>query len=288
MLTRFLSAWLILVCTASDGESWQELEKSAKQQYNAKQYAKSAELYAAAIKAGATKSATAYNAACAFALGGNNDKAFDYLDRAIDAGYRDLAHLKSDADLNGLHSDKRWATAIERIEAAIRKTREAVIEPKLREELLERKEKDQEARKASPFDGARCIKVDQENTARMKKIVEAHGWPGKSLVGTDGAFAAWLLVQHADADPEFQAYCLELMKDAYKSDEVRGVDLAYLTDRVLVNRGKKQLYGTQFWTPPLGKLQPRPIEDEAKLDERRVKMGLGPFREYKELMTGKE
>jgi len=102
----------------------------------------------------------------------------------------------------------------------------------------------------------------------------------------DGAFAAWLLVQHADADPEFQAYCLELMKDAYESGEVRGQDLAYLTDRVLVNQGKKQLYGTQFWTPPGGKIQPRPIEDEAKLDERRSKMGLGLFAEYKKMMTG--
>src|SRR5437868_14544604 len=42
--------------------------------------------------------------------------------------------------------------------------------------------------------------VDRKNTARLKEIVDRHGWPGKTLVGDDGARAAWLLVQHADKD----------------------------------------------------------------------------------------
>jgi hypothetical protein len=46
--------------------------------------------------------------------------------------------------------------------------------------------------------------VDAANTARMKRIVAERGWPGRSLVGDDGAQAAWLLVQHADHDPAFQ------------------------------------------------------------------------------------
>src|SRR4029077_6849019 len=83
--------------------------------------------------------------------------------------------------------------------------------------------------------------VDRKNTARMKEIVDRHGWPGKSLAGKDGANAAWLLVQHADKDPEFQKKCLGLMKQLGKG-EVSGQHLAYLTDRVLVGEKKKQVY----------------------------------------------
>src|SRR5262245_16811487 len=104
-------------------------------------------------------------------------------------------------------------------QATIEKPLQTVFEPELREELLKRKAEDQKARTASPFDVADCMRIDEANTARMKEIVEKYGWPGKSIVGADGAFAAWLLVQHADADPDFQAYCLELMKEAFESNE---------------------------------------------------------------------
>ena len=68
-------------------------------------------------------------------------------------------------------------------------------------------------------------------------------------------------------------------------DEVSKANLAYLIDRVLVNEGKKQLYGTQFWFMN-GKMEPRPIEDEANIDKRREEMGLGSFADYEKHMTG--
>ena len=54
--------------------------------------------------------------------------------------------------------------------------------------------------------------IDSKNRTRLKEIVDQHGWPGKSMVGKDGAHAAWLLAQHADADLEFQKKCLALMQ----------------------------------------------------------------------------
>ena len=50
----------------------------------------------------------------------------------------------------------------------------------------------------------RVGEVDADNTAWLCGVVDHHGWPGASLVGEDGAQAAWLLVQHADQDPGFQ------------------------------------------------------------------------------------
>ena len=125
---------------------------------------------------------------------------------------------------------------------------------------------------------ATANKADKENTTWMKQIVENRGWPTRTLVGNDGASTAWLLVQHADADPKFQRKCLDLMVALPKS-EVSQTDIAYLTDRVLLAEGKKQLYGTQC-SMVEGKLVPRPLEDEANVDKLRKEVGLPPFAEY--------
>jgi hypothetical protein len=60
-------------------------------------------------------------------------------------------------------------------------------------------------------DLGRAREIDARNTARMRAIVRERGWPGRSMVDEDGAHAAWLLVQHADADPAFQRTCLGLL-----------------------------------------------------------------------------
>jgi hypothetical protein len=168
-------------------------------------------------------------------------------------------------------------------------------EPALREEILRRKEVDQKARlamieamnkpgaagKPPMFDRKlldELTAVDEGNTKWMKEVIEKHGWPGKSLVGDDGASAAWLMVQHADRDRAFQKKCLALM-EAMPAGEVRGENIAYLQDRVLVGEGKKQRYGTQT-TEVDGKFTPSPIEDEEHVDERRKGLGMAPLAEY--------
>lgn len=98
----------------------------------------------------------------------------------------------------------------------------------------------------------------------LKEIVREFGFPKKELVGDEGIHAFWLLVQHQDFDIGFQKKCLENIEFSLK-------DRAYLTDRVLVNSGQKQMYGTQF---------NQPIEDEAGVDARRAAIGLEPLAEY--------
>jgi hypothetical protein len=120
--------------------------------------------------------------------------------------------------------------------------------------------------------------IDTENTKRLGEIIERHGWPTYTLVGKDGANAAWLLVQHADSSPKFQRKCLDLMAKVPRV-EISQKDIAYLTDRVLLAEGKKQVYGTQF-TLVHGKCKPRPLEDEASVDKRRKEVGLPPLAEY--------
>lgn len=159
-----------------------------------------------------------------------------------------------------------------------------MIDAALRDELLALREEDQRARAAwqAGEDGAdeRLLAVDERTTARMKEIVAAHGWPGRSLVGDDGASAAWLLVQHADQDRAFQRACLDKMAEAVARGEASATDHAYLVDRVAVGEGRRQVYGTQFDE----QLEPRPIEDEAHVDERRSAVGLSALAEYRRHM----
>ncbi len=172
--------------------------------------------------------------------------------------------------------------------------------PNLRQELLARMAEDQGVRKQwlgllarpqQPEDAEKQIKliqdklhdVDRKNLVRMKQIVKRFGWPGKSLVGSDGAQAAWLLVQHADADVAFQKRCLALIIAAVKQGEASPEQMAYLTDRVRVAERKKQVYGTQFHEVN-GKQEPFPIENEAQLDHRRKEVGMPPMAEYRKLI----
>ena len=73
------------------------------------------------------------------------------------------------------------------------------------------------------------------------------------------------------------------MKPLVATGDVAKGDFAYLTDRVLVADGKKQLYGTQFHDVK-GKMEPQPIEDEASVDKRRKEMGLSTLAEYRKII----
>lgn len=127
--------------------------------------------------------------------------------------------------------------------------------------------------------------VDKENLSNLKLIVEQIGWPSKDKVGEVASHAAWLVIQHADLDVEFQEKCLHLM-EAANGGTVELTQVAYLTDRVAVNREEKQLYGTQFYRNKRGEIVPRPIRDISGLNKRRKSMGLEPFAKYRDKMQG--
>ena len=73
-----------------------------------------------------------------------------------------------------------------------------------------------------------------------------------------------------------------MLKD---SEGVVKANIAYLTDRVAVNEGRTQIYGTQFFTNEHYKIIPRSILDEEKIEEKRKEMGLEPFDIYAQKIT---
>jgi hypothetical protein len=134
----------------------------------------------------------------------------------------------------------------------------------------------------------RMAKIDRENLAWLKGVVGKHGWPGRSMVGRDGAQGAFLIAQHAVSDLEFMAKVLGMLKAAYKAGEAEGQWVALMTDRLLVLKDKKkQRYGTQL-VAKNGRLVPQPIEDEANVDERRKELGMPPLADYLSMVNDRQ
>ena len=166
--------------------------------------------------------------------------------------------------------------------------------PRLRQELLKRVNEDQRIRdqlikkgidQPDPTLLQEMNKIDAINTARLTVIIKQHGWPGPKLIGRDGTDAFFLLAQHAN--PAFQKKVLPLVQNAYRHGILTGQNYALFTDRVLVESGKPQIYGTA--AKPFDQWNGRepvfqPIEDEANLEKRRAAVGLMPMSEYREFM----
>ncbi len=148
----------------------------------------------------------------------------------------------------------------------------------LRQELLRRRDVDQSARSAVRSHDrdqvARLVQIDDDNTAWLETVVDAVGWPGRSLVGEDGAHAAWLLAQHADRHPALQQRWLTLLEQAVADGEASPADLAFLTDRVLLARGDLQVYGTHV-NGRDGRFVAPKLREPETVDLRRATVGLG-------------
>ncbi len=131
------------------------------------------------------------------------------------------------------------------------------------------------------FDGynARMAAVQKRNAENIERIIKEYGWPGSSLVGDEGAEAAWLVLQHAIANPELQRTCLPLLKKAAEIGEVPAVQVAYLEDRICCFEGRPQRYGTQFDWDVNGTLSPHPLQDPKRVDHYRESVGLGTLSE---------
>ena len=127
------------------------------------------------------------------------------------------------------------------------------------------------------FDGyqSRMRELHERNAGRLGAILEAHGWPGRALVGEEASAAAWLILQHAIGNPALQRRGLALMSaTAAAAGDVSLVHVAMLEDRIRSNEGKGQRYGTQFDWDEEGRISPLPLEDETNVDQRRAEIGL--------------
>jgi hypothetical protein len=263
--------------------------------YEKKEYSKAALSYDSLFKLfnGQGSTSDKYNAACSWALAGNVEKAFFYLNKVIvGEKFTNLSHILADADLISLHADKRWQPLInivksnkEKAEAKLNKPLAALLDTIYNEDQLDRlnidsianqfgwqsKQMDSLSRKIGYQDSVNLIKV--------KNIIDNYGWLGPDVVGEQGATTIFLVIQHADSLT--QVTYVPKMREAVKNGKAKPQHLALLEDRILTNQGKEQIYGSQLRrNEQSGKFEFFPIQDEANVNKRRASVGLQPLEEY--------
>ena len=175
---------------------------------------------------------------------------------------------------------------LEEIQAFLAEQNVKAADPEFRSELVRRAEADQAVQQAAieagrmTDQGRAAIDSTFADNAAWLAVHLDDGWPGVARVGEAGEDAAFLIVQHADHDPDLQRRALPLLAEAVRTGDAPGRHLAYLTDRVRLADGRPQLYGTQLDWDDDGCPTPKPVEDPIDLDARRAEVGLDPVTEY--------
>jgi hypothetical protein len=154
------------------------------------------------------------------------------------------------------------------------------MKKEIQHEIAEMYEADQRTRNlATPGKGPLnwlIYAVDNIHTFKIRHIIEKHGYPTKKMVGAKALHQFWLLIQH-QTDTELQENCL--FHCGFNQ-----IDEAFLTDRICVHKGKKQIYGTQFRRNKKGKIELAPVENKKELEKRRKQAGLSTVKEYERVM----
>lgn len=119
------------------------------------------------------------------------------------------------------------------------------------------------------------MRQDSLRLIAFQALEQRYGWP----VGAAGVQQAYLLVQHAP--DRVHASYRDKLRAAHASGELRSQDYATYLDRILVNQGQAQQYGTQSGRRVLATGQEEdyllPVEDLPHLDQRRATMELKPL-----------
>lgn len=181
-----------------------------------------------------------YNAACCHALGAEPDRAFASLQRAVDDGFRDGAHLANDPDLASLRTDPRWQPLVDVVTA-----RAAEYRAKVNGELADLYTADQADRAGAI--GAIDWKVVGPRDEARRQRVDAILAAGGAKVAADYYHAA-MVYQHGSALAEIQR-AHELAVKAVSLDATNDAAkwlAAAAEDRALMYQQQPQKYGTQF------------------------------------------
>ena len=128
--------------------------------------------------------------------------------------------------------------------------------------------------------------TDSLNQATVFGILDKEGWPAR--LSDKANQAIWLVIDHSDLATR-RKY-LDLVKAKAEEGVLNKSDYATLNDRILMEEGKPQIYGTQIkitGTIIFGEEQTLPmylwpVEDPATLDSLRSSIGLPPIEEYLE------
>ncbi len=120
---------------------------------------------------------------------------------------------------------------------------------------------------------------DSLNLIQVDDILNNYGWLSAIEVGDTASMTIFLVVQHSNLTN--RSKYLPIMRDAVKRGKAKPKHLALLEDRVALEQGKKQIYGSQIGFNIIDSTNyVLPLEDPENVDKRRSAVGLEPIAEY--------
>lgn len=213
---------------------------------------------------------------------GNIDSAFYYIDKFRAGKYKYLEIRQP--EFLALHNDTRW-------ERYLSEYFELILNDNAQFDTIQAKnlygiyQRDQQYRAELEYRISNEMDVDSLITLQSRNdsineitvldYIENFGWPKKEKLGNSlfGSNTFFLVIQHSDIG--IQKRILPIIMDEAKNGNADWKDYAYLKDRVLINEGRKQLYGTQYYYDnSTGKYELFPVEDPDNLLDRRREVGL--------------
>ncbi|AXT18330.1 hypothetical protein D7030_08265 [Flavobacteriaceae bacterium AU392] len=275
------------------GQNYNELVSQAIELHTNKKYEASIKIWDNAFSIHNGYSTDYYNAACTNSLAGNADKAISYLKKAIKTGWTDINWMKQDNDLSPLHDLKTWKTFIAQI-PKIQENYLSSLNIAMKKELENLRVKDQTLRRLLPdlekhfgrdsynykwFNYELIPENDSLVLVRVIDVIEKNGWMGISEVGELANQSLWLVIQHAPL--KIQEKYLSLLEESVEKGESKARYMAFLTDRILMRKNQKQIYGTQArWNADKKKNIIYPIKNYETVNDRRKKVGLETIEQY--------
>lgn len=230
--------------------------------------------------------------ASCYSLAGELDSAAKYLQIGADKGYSMYAHMVAYFDLNNLRVHKQWPAICDKVrenrfKAMPRLNKELVMsldtvtirDQSMRWELMDATEKYGLKSEQANAIRKEIMRNDSANSIIVDRILSKHGWPHKSEIGEEGVIAMFLTVHHASFD--FQKKHYNAIKEGVENKGAPPFLVCFIEDRMAVNDGKPQSYGTQ-----IGYFQDTetnfvyPIHDVKNLDKRRAEYQLGNMDTY--------
>jgi len=121
--------------------------------------------------------------------------------------------------------------------------------------------------------------INQATRSELLRILDSTGWPTISGYGAEADKAAFVITQHADKDLALQRRVLGMLEGLIAKGDTDKENYALLYDRVQVNEGRPQRYGTQGGCEN-GKWVSAKTEDEPGLAKRRASMKLPDLAEW--------
>lgn len=281
---------LVLAQTCSFGQDYGGAILKAQGFDNENKPAEALAEYKKAFKIEQIDGSDLYNAARVAAQTGDKTLAFKYLHLAVKQCFINIGALKSSKSLLPLQQDKRWQPLMQAAQRKLNQT-----DTVLQQQLIDIQQLDQNqhilARRIAQTYGYNSDTVkkvwkqiehqNRLNVVQVSAILDKYGWLGADQIGEWATRGIWLVIQHADGDLKAQQKYLPLLRATVKRGQASKEYLALLEDKVAVNEGRKQLYGSQMYRDSITLISHvSPIADPESVDKRRAKMGLEPLSAY--------